>query len=163
MPKTIEEHFILIPLNLIPEHKSVSGKQEKIMKTAYTRLILWLMKYYWNFNTNAELHDLKDLIYQLDNLRHLKQQELGKLPKDEMFEKAEEYLNDKGIENSLVFEEYNMDFKMKFNGSTYYCELLVDNSLEEKTEYRKNISVEKLTTWFEKLNSNLAFCFIIPE
>lgn len=45
------------------------------------------------------------LIYQLDNLRHLKQQELGKLPKDEMFEKAEEYLNDKGIENSLVFEE----------------------------------------------------------
>ena len=40
LPKTIEEHFILIPLNLIPEHKSVSGKQEKIMKTAYTRLIL---------------------------------------------------------------------------------------------------------------------------
>lgn len=57
------------------------------------------------FQYNAELHDLKDLIYQLDNLRHLKQQELGKLPKDEMFEKAEEYLNDKGIENSLVFEE----------------------------------------------------------
>lgn len=25
---------------IIPEHKSVSGKQEKIMKTAYTRLIL---------------------------------------------------------------------------------------------------------------------------
>lgn len=70
------------------------------------------------FQHNAELHDLKDLIFQLDNLRHLKQQELDKLPKDEMFEKAEEYLNDKGIENSLVFEEYNMDFKMKFNGST---------------------------------------------
>lgn len=115
------------------------------------------------FQYNAELHDLKDLIYQLDNLRHLKQQELGKLPKDEMFEKAEEYLNDKGIENSLVFEEYNMDFKMKFNGSTYYCELLVDNSLEEKTEYRKNISVEKLTTWFEKLNSNFGILFYYPR
>lgn len=83
--------------------------------------------------------------------------------KDEMFEKAEEYLNDKGIENSLVFEEYNMDFKMKFNGSTYYCELLVDNSLEEKTEYRKNISVEKLTTWFEKLNSNFGILFYYPR
>ena len=76
---------------------------------------------------------------------------------------AEEYLNDKGIENSLVFEEYNMDFKMKFNGSTYYCELLVDNSLEEKTEYRKNISVEKLTTWFEKLNSNFGILFYYPR
>lgn len=115
------------------------------------------------FQHNAELHDLKDLIFQLDNLRHLKQQELDKLPKDEMFEKAEEYLNDKGIENSLVFEEYNMDFKMKFNGSTYYCELLVDNSLEEKTEYRKNISVEKLTTWFEKLNSNFGILFYYPR
>lgn len=114
------------------------------------------------FQHNAELHDLKDLIFQLDNLRHLKQQELDKLPKDEMFEKAEEYLNDKGIENSLVFEEYNMDFKMKFNGSTYYCELLVDNSLEEKTEYRKNISVEKLTR-FEKLNSNFGILFYYPR
>lgn len=91
------------------------------------------------------------------------EQELDKLPKDEMFEKAEEYLNDKGIENSLVFEEYNIDFKMKFNGSTYYCELLVDNSLEEKTEYRKNISVEKLTTWFEKLNSNFGILFYYPR
>ena len=54
-----------------------------------------------------------------------------------MFEKAEEYLNDKRIENSLVFEEYNMDFKIKFNGSTYYCELLIDNSLEEKQNIEK--------------------------
>lgn len=115
------------------------------------------------FQQNAELHDLKDLIFQLDNLRHLKQQELDKLPKDKMFEKAEEYLNDKGIENSLVFEEYNMDIKMKFNGSTYYCELLVDNSVEEKTEYRKNISVEKLITWFEKLNSNFGILFYYPR
>ena len=115
------------------------------------------------FQHNTELHDLKDLIFQLDNLRHLKQQELDKLPKDEMFEKAEEYLNDKGIENSLVFEEYNMDIKMKFNGSTYYCELLVDDSAEEKTEYRKNISVEKLITWFEKLASDFGILFYYPR
>lgn len=61
------------------------------------------------------------------------------------------------------FLAYSMDFKMKFNGSTYYCELLVDNSLEEKTEYRKNISVEKLTTWFEKLNSNFGILFYYPR
>lgn len=115
------------------------------------------------FQHNTELHDLKDLIFQLDNLRHLKQQELDNLPKDEMFEKAEEYLKDKGIENSLVFEEYNMDIKMKLNGSTYYCELFVDNSVEEKTEYRKNISVEKLTTWFEKLNYNFGILFYYPR
>ena len=82
------------------------------------------------FQSNAELHDLKGLIFQLDSLGHLKQQELDKLPKDEIFEKAEKYLNDKGIENSLVFEEYNMDIKMKFNGRTYYSELIVDNSVE---------------------------------
>lgn len=112
---------------------------------------------------NTKLHDLKDLIFQLDHFRHLKQQELDKLPKDEMFEKAEEYLNDKGIENRLVFEEYNMDIKMKFNDSTYYCELVLDNSVEEKAEYRKNISVEKLTTWFEKLNCNFGILFYYPR
>lgn len=112
---------------------------------------------------NSELGDVKELVCQLDNLKNLKQQELNKLPKNEIFEKAEEYLNNKGIENSLVFEEYNMDIKMEYNGSTYYCELLVDNSVEEKTEYRKNISIEKLTTWFEKLNSNFGILFYYPQ
>ena len=106
-----------------------------------------------------EFQDLKDLIFQLDKLRQLKNQELDKLPKDENFEKVEKYLNDRGIENSLVFEEYNMDIKMKFNGITYYCELLIDNSLEEKKEYRKKLSVEKLITWFEKLGSNFGVLF----
>ena len=80
-----------------------------------------------------------------------------------MFEEVEEYLNDKDIENILVFEEYNMDIKMKFNDSTYYCELVLDNSVEEKAEYRKNISVEKLTTWFEKLNCNFGILFYYPR
>ena len=112
---------------------------------------------------NTQLHNLKDLIGQLEHLRHLKQGELDKLPKDEMFEKAEEYLNNKGIENSLVFEEYNMDIKIKFNDSTYYCELVLDNSANENTEYRKNISLEKLTTWFEKLNYNFGILFYYPK
>ena len=30
-------------------------------------------------------------------------------------------------------------------------------------EYRKNISVEKLTTWFEKLNSNFGILFYYPR
>lgn len=112
---------------------------------------------------SSELGDVKELILQLDNLRNLKQQELNKLPKNEMFEKAEEYLNGKGIETNLVFEEYNMDIKMEYNSSTYCCELLVDNSVEEKSEYRKNISVEKLTTWFEKLKSNFGILFYYPR
>ena len=112
---------------------------------------------------NAELDDIKDLILQLDNLRNLKQQELDKLPKNEMFEKAEEYLRNIGIENNLVFEEYNLDIKMKYNNRTYYCELLVDNSMEEKTEYRKNLSIEKLNVWFEKIKSNFGVLFYYPQ
>ena len=76
---------------------------------------------------NADLYDLKDLIFQLDNLRYIKQQELAKLPKDEMFEKAETYLRNKGIESSFIFEEYNIDIKMKYDDNTYYCELVIDN------------------------------------
>lgn len=115
------------------------------------------------FQNNVDLHNFEELKCQLEKLRNLKQIELDKLPKDEMFEKAEEYLNNKDIENSLVFEEYNMDLKIKINDSTYYCELLIDNSAEEKTEYRKNLSIEKLTTWFEKLKSNFGILFYYPK
>lgn len=115
------------------------------------------------FQNNTELHDLADLISQLDNLRDMKQQELNQLPRNEMFEKAEKYLNDRGIENSFVFEEYNMDIKIKIHDSTYYCELIVDNSVNEKTEYRKNISIEKLNFWFKKLKSNFGILFYYPK
>lgn len=115
------------------------------------------------FQGSIELYDLEGLICQLDDLRNLKQVELDKLPKDEMFERAEEYLNDKGIENSLVLEEYNMDIKIKINDSTYLCELLVDNSVEEKTEYKKNLSIEKLNTWFEKLKCSFGILFYYPK
>lgn len=115
------------------------------------------------FQSNAELYDLKDLICKLDNLKNLKQIELGKLPRDEMFERAEEYLNDKGIENMFVFEEYNMDIKIRIDDNTYYCELIIDNSMEEKAEYRKNLSIEKLNIWFEKLKSNFGVLFYYPK
>lgn len=111
---------------------------------------------------NRESYDL-DLISLLEELRCLKQRELNKLPKDEIFEKVEKYLNDRNIENSLIFEEYNMDIKIKINQDMYRCELLVDNSTEEKTEYRKNISMEKLITWFKNLTSNFGILLYYPQ
>lgn len=35
--------------------------------------------------------------------------------------------------------------------------------MEEKTEYRKNLSVEKLNVWFEKLKSNFGVLFYYPQ
>lgn len=136
--------------------------REKHKNNLYTINVL-IEEILSKFQNYTELSDLKDLVVQLENLRNLKQQELDRLPKNEMFEKAEAYLNDKGIVNSLVFEEYNMDIKMEINGNTYYCELLLDDSVEEKVEYRKKINTEKLTTWFEKLNCNFGILFYYPK
>ena len=63
----------------------------------------------------------------------------------------------------LKVVKWCIHIKMKYDDNTYYCELVIDNSVEEKTEYRKNISVEKLTTWFEKLNSNFGILFYYPR
>lgn len=112
---------------------------------------------------DKNLPDLEPLMLQLDNLRDKKQQELNKLPRDEVFETAELYLNDKKIENYLVFEEYNMDIKIKINNNTYYCELLVDNSIEEKDEYRKKLSIEKMNVWFENIKNNFGILFYYPN
>lgn len=107
-----------------------------------------------------ELHDLAYLFSLLDIVKNQNQQELHK---NEMFEKAEKYLNDRGIENSLVFKEYNMDVKIKIHDSTYYCELIVDNSEDEKTVYRKDIDGEKLRIWFERLRPNFGILFYYPQ
>lgn len=115
------------------------------------------------FREKAELQDLSELIDKLDELRIIKQQKLSTLPKDEMFEKAESYLNEHEIENCLVFEEYNMDMKIKVNGITYYCELLVDDSNIEKSEYKKNLNIEKVRTWFNVLKSNFGVLYYFPN
>lgn len=112
--------------------------------------------------SNAKLQDLGMLISRLSGLKDMHSQEI-EFQKDEIFEQAEEYLTEKGIENSSVFEEYNMDMKLKISGSTYYCELIVDNSEKEKVEYRKNLSVEKLRVWFKKLKCNFGILFYYPR
>jgi hypothetical protein len=53
------------------------------------------------------------LIKQLDQLRLSKTEELSNLSKDEKFESVEDYLTLRDIKNSVVFEEYNMDIKIK--------------------------------------------------
>jgi len=115
------------------------------------------------FREKAEQNDLSELISQLDRLRGLKGQELDKLIKDELFENAEKYLNLRGIKNSIVFEEYNMDIKIKINEATYYCELIVDNSSDSREEYRKNLNIEKTHCWFEKLNVNFGVLYYYPN
>lgn len=111
---------------------------------------------------NKELQVLGELISQLNIPENLCLQEVT-FPKDEIFEKAEEYLTERKIESRLVFEEYNMDIRLKMNDDTYYCELVVDDSGQEKTEYRKNLSIEKLKVWSENLKYNFGVLFYYPR
>lgn len=111
---------------------------------------------------NEKLQDLGDLVSQLNILKNLHSQEMT-FPKDELFVKAEEYLTARKIESRWVFEEYNMDMKLKINDDTYYCELIVDDSEQERTEYRKNLSMEKLRVWFQKLKCNFGVLFYFPK
>lgn len=115
------------------------------------------------FKKRPELEHLNDLILQLDSLRDLKTIELESLPKDENFENTKCFLDSCGIKNSIVLEEYNMDFKIKINNDTYYCELVVDDSYDIGKELRKNISVEKLRTWFEKIEQKFGILFYYPN
>ncbi|MHA2854255.1 HNH endonuclease [Paenibacillus lautus] len=115
-------------------------------------------------NSDSSLSDKENLlIQQLDELRMSKRNELIKLSRDENFELVEEYLNKRNIKNSIVFEEYNMDIKIKFNNVTYFCELIVDYSRKNSTRICKRIESEKLKTWFNKLSSNFGLLFFYPH
>jgi hypothetical protein len=111
------------------------------------------------FDSKKNLANLDQLIKQLDHLRLSKKEELSNLSKDEKFESVEEYLTLRDIKNSIVFEEYNMDIKIKIEEISYYCELVVDNSDTDNEVKLKFLDTEKLTIWFEKLRCQFGILY----
>lgn len=103
------------------------------------------------FKSKKNLTNMEQLIKQLDQLRLHKKEELSNLTKDERFESVEDYLTFRKIKNSIIFEEYNMDIKIKIEEVSYYCELIVDNSDTDNEVKQKFLDTEKLKIWFEKL------------
>lgn len=102
-------------------------------------------------DNKKELINLEQLIKQLDQLRLSKKKELSNLSSDENFELVEKYLTLRGIKNSIVFEEYNMDIKIKREEVSYYCELVIDESDNDNEVKVKFLDTEKLKIWFTKL------------
>lgn len=101
--------------------------------------------------SKKELVNFEQLVKQLDQLRISKRKELSGLSRDENFELVEEYLNIRGIKNSIILEEYNMDIKIKREEVSYYCELMIDDSDNDNEIKIKFLDIEKLKIWFEKL------------
>lgn len=115
------------------------------------------------FESKKKIPDLQQLINQFDQLRQSKKNELASLSKDENFEAVENYLNSINIKNSIVFEEYNMDIKIKMADVSYYCELSVDYSNVDSDEKIKYLNSEKLSVWFEKLHCQFGVLFYYPN
>lgn len=103
------------------------------------------------FKSKKSITNLEQLINQLDQLRLRKKEELSNLTKNEQFELVENYLTFREIKNSIVFEEYNMDIKVKIKEVSFYCELIVDDSNDDNKVKKKFLDTEKLKIWFEKL------------
>ncbi len=102
----------------------------------------------------------EELISQLDGLREDKNLNVTSLLRDENFEIVEKYLSSKGIKNTVIFEEYNMDFKIKIREKTVYCELIIDNTSQDCNDNKiKYIEKDKLKIWFENLNSSFGILF----
>lgn len=115
------------------------------------------------FKSKNNLENLEQLIEQLDNLRLSKKEELSNLSKDEQFESVENYLTSRNVKNDAVFEEYNMDIKIKIDEVSYYCELVVDNSDTDNEVKQKFLDTEKLTIWFEKLIYQFGILYYYPK
>lgn len=112
---------------------------------------------------NEGLQDMEELVEKLDELRIARQKETDKYPKGDLFEKVEEYLNDHGIENSIIFDEHNMDIQVKINNNTYCCEVLFDDSSDYRAEYRKKLNMEKVRVWFEAQKSDFGVLYYYPK
>lgn len=117
----------------------------------------------FKFKQQKNSPDLEQLIYHLDQLRQKKSDELSLLSKDENFEAVENYLDSREIKHSTVFEEYNMDIKIKPVNESFYAELIVDNTIEDNDEKIKFIETGKLKVWFEVLQNNFGILYFYPK
>lgn len=115
------------------------------------------------FSSKKNLENSEGIIKQLDALRITKKNELAQLSNDANFELVEQYLSKLGIKSSIVFEEYNMDIKIKIGNDSYYCELLVDVSKDGKDEKTKRLDIEKLKVWYDKLTFKFGVLFYYPN
>jgi hypothetical protein len=115
------------------------------------------------FSSKKSIGVKDELIKQLDALRKDNDIRISDLLRDEYFEAVEKYLSSREIKNSIVFEAYNMDFKIKYNDRTSYCELIVDNSDKDTDEKIKYIDKDKLSIWFESLKCNIGILYFYPK
>lgn len=111
------------------------------------------------FSTKKNADNLSSLISKIDELRSAKIQELSKLSCDENFEAVRDYLFRRNIKNEVIFEEHNIDIKIKLDEESYYCELLIDNSEEDLAEKIKYLDIEKISVWFEKVPNKFGILF----
>ena len=115
------------------------------------------------FSAKRDINNLEEYIELLDKLRRDKEQEISELSSDENFELVEKYLFDHKIKSSIVFEEYNMDIKIKINDESYYCELYIDDSKDDKEDKIKFLDKIKLETWFNELSYRFGILFYYPK
>lgn len=116
------------------------------------------------FAMKQGFENLNESIEKLDALRVDKDKQVSDLLRNESFELVNKYLTDKGIRNSIVLEEYNMDFKLKYKGKSIYCELILDNNNEDCEIKGKFIDKEKLSVWYEKLSyPNWGILYFYPK
>ncbi|NMM65822.1 hypothetical protein HBE96_24910 [Clostridium sp. P21] len=115
------------------------------------------------FSNKKDTGNLHELIKQLDNLRLDKKRELSKLSENENFELVEEHLLKHNIKSSIVFEEYNMDIKIKVGEYSCYCELCIDDSQNDKEEKLKFIDKERLETWYKRLSYKFGILYYYPK
>ncbi len=90
----------------------------------------------------------------------------------EIFVRIKGILDDNNIENEILLEEYNIDFKIDYDGSVYYCEVII-NSISTQTvnytyipgdrmaEWNKNYDKLAILYYYEKTKQ--LFLFIIPN
>ena len=115
------------------------------------------------FNSKTNIIKQQELSQLLEKLRKKKDEAVEGLTKDSNFEGAQAYLNDRNIENMLILEEFNMDFKVMVANQNYYCELIVDDSKEDTDAKSKYIPTEKLKCWNENVSHQIGILYYYPN
>lgn len=114
-------------------------------------------------NNNPNIPNQQELSNLLEKLREKKNEAVAELTKDSNFEGAQVYLSERNVTNMLIFEEFNMDFKVVVANQDYYCELIVDASCDDSDIKSRYIPTEKLNCWKENVRHQIGILYYYPN
>lgn len=156
-----QEGQIYIDIFELNSREQVKTRKRIKQSNNNTQKIKQLIKELSDAVPSMEYND--DVINTINLLNSIHTDKMNKTRYNDDFQNVKNILDKNNLNSQILFNDYDMDFEIDFDGKKYYCELVIDDRAKftnaEKNDILKFIDVTKLNTWFDEVQLNFGIIY----